>query len=90
MSIIQDIFYGTLDMQDSACNSPQYVSALQELIAADLALRGALTEEQIQLLDSAKECGNRLNDITVAGIFEEGFRLGAVLMLELLFPETVE
>ena len=90
MNVIQDIFYGTLDMQDAVCDDPQYSSVLRELITADSKLRESLTGEQKKLLDSAKKCNNRLNDVTTVGIFAEGFRLGAVLMLEILFPEMDE
>ncbi len=88
MSIIKSIFYGTLDMQDAGCDSTEYSVTLKELIAADLALREALTEKQTKLLERAKECSNRLNDITLAEVFEEGFRLGSVLMLEILLPRA--
>ena len=84
MSIIKDIYYGEIDMQDSACESEQYRIALKALVAADNALREALTPEQAKLLDAAKERNNRLNDAANAGIFEPGFRLGALLMLEIL------
>ena len=84
MSIIKDIYYGTIDMQDSACGSTQYKTALKALIEADNALRAALTEEQVILLDAARERNNALNDATNAEIFEQGFRLGAALMLEIM------
>ena len=45
MSIIKDIYYGEIDMQDSACASEQYKAALKALIDADNALREALTGE---------------------------------------------
>ena len=89
MSIIKDIYYGEIDMQDSACASEQYKTALKALIEADNALREALTPEQVKLLDAAKERNNRLNDAANAEIFEQGFRLGAELMLEIIrLPES--
>ena len=88
MSIIKDIYYGEIDMQDSACASEQYKAALKALIEADNALREALTPEQVKLLDAAKERNTRLNDAANAEIFEQGFRLGAELMLELLNGTT--
>ena len=88
MSIIKDIYYGEIDMQDSACESEQYRTALKALVAADNALREALTPEQVKLLDAAKERNNRLNDAANAEIFEQGFRLGAELMLEILNGTT--
>ena len=45
MSIIKDIYYGEIDMQDSACESTQYKTELKALIEADNALREALTGE---------------------------------------------
>ena len=77
-------------MQDSACASEQYKTALKALIEADNALREALTPEQVKLLDAAKERNNRLNDAANAEIFEQGFRLGAELMLEILNGTTDE
>ena len=88
MSIIKDIYYGAIDMQDAACADKQYRTALKTLVAADDALRGALTEEQVKLLDAAKERNNRLNDAANAEIFEQGFRLGALLMLEIINGTT--
>ena len=90
MSIIKDIYYGEIDMQDSACASEQYRAELKALIEADNALREALTPEQVILLDAAKEHNNRLNDAANAEIFEQGFRLGAVLMLEIVYGTTEE
>ena len=90
MSIIKDLYYGEIDMQDAECDSTEYGLALKELIAADNALREALTPEQVILLDAAKERNNRLNDAANAEIFEQGFRLGAVLMLEIVYGTTEE
>ena len=45
MSIIKDIYYGEIDMQNCACASEQYRAALKALVAADNALREALTGE---------------------------------------------
>ena len=90
MSIIKDIYYGEIDMQDSACASEQYKTALKALIEADNALREALTPEQVKLLDAAKERNNRLNDAANAEIFEQGFRLGVALILEILNGTTEE
>ena len=90
MSIIKDIYYGEIDMQDSACESTQYKAELKALIEADNALREALTGEQVKLLDAAIERNNRLNDAANAEIFEQGFRLGAALILEILNGTTEE
>ena len=90
MSIIKDIYYGAIEMQDSACASEQYRAELKALVEADNALRESLTPEQVRLLDTAKECNNRLNDTANAEIFEQGFRLGALLMLEIVYGTTEE
>ena len=90
MSIIKDLYYGEIDMQDSGCTSERYRTELKGLVAADNALREALTEEQVKLLDAAKERNNRLTDAANAEIFEQGFRLGAELMLEILQPMPTE
>ena len=87
MSIITDIFFGDIDMQDAFCNSKQYHKAMKDLIEADNALRGSLSDEQIVLLGAAKECNNRLNEIITAECFANGFRLGAKLMLEVLLSD---
>ena len=84
MGIITDIFYGDTDMQDAFCKSEEYRQALKNLIEADNALRKSLSANQIALLDAAKECGNRLNEIITANSFANGFRFGARLMLEVL------
>ena len=90
MSIIKDIYYGEIDMQDCACASEQYRAALKALVASDNALREVLTPEQVKLLDAAKERNNRLNDAANAEIFEQGFRLGAALLLEIIYGTTEE
>lgn len=84
MSIIKDIFYGQIEMQDSYCGRQQYRQALKDLIDADLKLRQALSDEQRDLLDEAKRRGNTLNDIIEYESFAEGFRLGVRIMLEVL------
>ena len=47
MSIIKDLYYGEIDMQDTACASERYRTELKALVAADNALREALTPEQV-------------------------------------------
>ena len=61
MSIIRDMFYGEIEIQDSFCQRQEYQRALKKLIDADLSLRQMLSEEQKALLDKAKQCGNILN-----------------------------
>ena len=87
MSIITDIFYGNIDMQDAFCKSDEYRQALKKLMDADDALRGSLSADQIVLLDAAKERNNRLTDIITAESFADGFCLGAKLMLEVLLSD---
>ena len=84
MSIIKDIFYGQIEMQDSYCGRQQYRQALKDLIDADLKLQQALSDKQRDLLDEAKRRGNILNDIIEYESFAEGFRLGVRMMLEVL------
>ena len=84
MSIIKDIFYGETDMQDTFCKKDEYRQALKELIDADNALRKSLTEEQIALLDEAKDRSSRLNNIISAECFANGFKVGVWLILEIL------
>ena len=87
MSIITNIFFGEIDMQDAFCNSEQYHQAMKDLIEADDKLRDALSEEQITLLNDAKEVNNRLTEIITAESFVSGFRLDAKLMLEVLLAD---
>ena len=87
MSIIRDIFYGDTDMQDVFCKSDEYRQALKKLIDADNALRESLSADQIALLDAAKECNNRLNEIITADSFANGFRFGVRLMFEVLLSD---
>ena len=84
MSIITDIFYGDTDMQDAYCKSEQYRAELKKLIDADDKLRAALTQEQLTLLNEAKEINNSLTNVIVEENFANGFRFGARLMLEVL------
>ncbi len=60
---------------------------MKEMIEADYKLRDALSDEQITLLNDAKEVNNRLTDIITAESFANGFRLGAKLMLEVLLSD---
>ena len=87
MSIITDIFYGDTDMQDAFCKSEQYRAELKKLIVADEKLRAALTQEQLTLLNEAKEINNSLTNVIVEENFANGFRFGARLMLEVLISD---
>ena len=69
MGIIEDLYYGNVDMQDAACDSKSYRAVLKELITADLKLREAMSEEQAALYDAVKECSNRLSDVIAAETF---------------------
>lgn len=55
MSIIEDMYYGNIDMQDSFCENDKYRQALKKLADADLKLRGSLDGEQITLLEQARQ-----------------------------------
>ena len=83
MGIIENLYYGNVDMQDTVCDSESYRAVLKELITADLKLREVMSEEQTALYDAVKECSNRLSDVIAAETFSAGFRLGARLMTEI-------
>ena len=87
MGIIEDLYYGNVDMQDAVCDSESYRAVLKELIAADLSLREAMSEEQTALYDAVKDCSNRLSDVIAEETFSTGFRLGARLMTEIYGTE---
>ena len=87
MSIIEDMYYGNIDMQDSFCDNDKYRQALKALADADLKLRSSLNKEQIALLEQARLHSLALGDVSGVALFTEGFRLGAKLMLEILCPE---
>ncbi len=79
------MFYGEIDMQDSFCGGEQYRQALKDLVDADQKLRGMLSDEQIVLLDQAKQRNNILGEISGCELFAEGFKFGAKLMLEIIY-----
>lgn len=86
--IIEDIYCGRF----SAVNRPikrgsEYDRAISEVTRCEEALRGKLNPDEVKLLGKYSQACADLSSISCIKDFVLGFRMGALLMISILFPD---
>jgi hypothetical protein len=85
--ILEKLFYGNL-CPNTACRSQtQEAQDLMDFIAKHYdKLMEELTDDQKETLEKFEDCYAELTDINERDVFAYGFRLGARIAIEALFP----
>ena len=84
MRILEEFWYGNIEPTEYDTSSKEY-KKLQELICRnEEKLIGTMTDEQKELFEQYSDCVQEHDTITDCLIFQNSFKLGARMMLEVM------
>ena len=84
MKLLEEFWYGNIEPTEYDTSSKEY-KKLQELICRnEEELRAAMTDDQEELFEKYTDCVREYQAITVWLIFQNSFKLGARMMLEVM------
>ena len=84
MRILEEFWYGNIEPTENDTSSKEY-RKLQELICRnEEKLKATMTDEQKELFEKYTDCIGEYRTITDCLIFQNGFKLGARMMLEVM------
>lgn len=84
MRILEEFWYGNIEPTEYDTSCTEY-KKLQELICRnEEQLRASMTDEQKDRFDRYQDCVRELQTMTECLIFQNGFKLGARMMLEVM------
>ena len=90
-SILEELFYGNICSNTDCRSHDKETKQLMGYIADHHDnLLSTLNDQQKEILEKFDDCYNELTDITEREIFSYAFKLGAKIMLEVLFGTTDE
>jgi len=90
-SILEKLFYGNICPNTDCRSHDKETKQLMGYIADHHDnLLSTLNDQQKEILEKFDDCYNELADITEREIFSYAFKLGAKIMLEVLFGTTDE
>lgn len=90
-SILEELFYGNICPNTDCRSHDKETKQLMGYIADHHDnLLSTLNEQQKEILEKFDDCYDELTDINERGIFSYAFKLGARIMLEVLFGTTDE
>ena len=84
MRILEEFWYGNIEPTEYDTSSKEY-KKLQELICRnEEKLRTTMTDEQKELFSKYADCVREYQTITDYLLFQNGFKLGARTMIEVM------
>ena len=84
MRLLEEFWYGNIEPTEYDTSSKEY-KKLQELICRnEEKLKAAMTDEQKELFEKYTDCVREYQTITDCLIFQNSFKLGARMMLEVM------
>ena len=84
MRLLEEFWYGNIEPTEYDTSSKKY-KKLQELICRnEEKLKATMTDEQKELFEKYTDCVRKNQVITDYLIFQNGFKLGARMMLEVV------
>ena len=85
MRILEEFWYGNIEPTEYNPSSCTEYKKLQELICRnEEKLRATMTDQQKELFEKYTDCTREFQTITDCLIFQNGFKLGARIMLEVM------
>ena len=85
MRILEEFWYGNIEPTDYDISSRKECKKLQELICRnEEKLRATMTGEQKELFEKYTDCVREYQTNTDCLIIQNGFKLGAKIMLEVM------
>ena len=84
MRILEEFWYGNIEPTEYDTSSKEY-KKLQELICRnEEKLRATMTDDQKELFSKYADCVREYQTITDYLLFQNGFKLGARMMIEVM------
>lgn len=85
MRLLEELWYGNIEPTDYDISPSKEYKKLQELICRnEEKLRATMTDEQKDLFEKYSDCVREYQTITDCLIFQNSFKLGARMMLEVM------
>ena len=85
MSILEELWYGNIEPAEyDASPSKEYKELLHLISRNEEKLQATMTDEQKELFEKYTDCVRENQVITDCLIFQNGFKLGARMMLEVM------
>ena len=85
MRILEEFWYGNIEPTEYDTSSNKEYKKLVELIFRnEEKLKATMTDEQKELFEKYTDCIGEYRTITDCLIFQNGFKLGARMMLEVM------
>ena len=85
MRFLEDFWYGNIEPTEYDTSSNKEYKKLVELICRnEEKLKAIMTDEQKELFEKYTDCTREFQTITDYLIFQNGFKLGARIMLEVM------
>ena len=85
MNILEELWYGNLDPAEyDASPSPEYKEMMQLISRNEVELLATMTDAQKDLFERYTDCIREMQAMTECVLFQNSFRLGARIMLEVM------
>ena len=84
MRILEEFWYGNIEPTEHDTSSKEYKKLLELICRNEEKLRGTMTDEQKELFEQYSDCVQEHDTITDCLIFQNSFKLGARMMLEVM------
>ena len=84
MRILEEFWYGNIEPTEYDTSSVEFKKLLELICRNEEKLRSSMTEEQKELFEKYIDCTHEYQAITACQIFQNGFKLGARMMLEIM------
>lgn len=86
-SILEDLFYGNIDVNSTCPNTRQYRKAMEVITSNEDTLNELLDGRAKSLFLGFVDAQAELNGITAADNFLTGFHLGALVIMEVFYAK---
>lgn len=83
MTLLEDLWYGNIDPQETFLDQNRYYKKLLSLLGKNRdELNGTLTDKQKEMLEKYEDTANEMHSFSERFAFRYGFSLGVKLMME--------
>lgn len=84
MKILEEFWYGNIEPTEYDTSSKEYKKLLELICRNEEKLKATMTDEQKELFEKYTDCVREYQTITDCLIFQNSFKLGARMMLEVM------
>ena len=85
MSLLEEFWYGNIEpMEYDASSSKEYKKLLELICRNEEKLKATMTDEQKELFSKYTDCVREYQTITDYLLFQNSFKLGARMMVEVM------